>query len=114
MWFEPFYKMDAKSYDASNFILSATPETCKGCGLCAKRCPMEALVMEAYPVADPKLNRKGRVPILKTQDCIGCGVCVVKCPTQSLILIPRSNETHPPKTALEWTKDYWRVRKEKS
>ncbi len=111
MWFEPFYKMDRKkSLDSSNLIVKATSETCKGCGLCSKRCPMEALTMKPHPAADPKLNRKAQVPELTAKHSIGCGVCVVKCPIQSLILEPRPAISNPPATILEWVKDHWKAR----
>ena len=104
--------MDIKGFDTSNFILRATAETCKGCGLCSKRCPMNALEMQPYAAADSKLNKKGVVPRLTAETCLGCGVCVVKCPSKSLILEAKAYVTDPPKTAVDWVKDYWRVKKE--
>ncbi len=112
MWFEPFHRDNIKCYDSSNFIVKTTAETCRGCGLCSKRCPMDALVMKSYPKADAKRTKKAQVPSLIIKNCLGCGVCVVKCPTKSLTLKQKGYETPPPKTAIDWTKDYWRVKKE--
>ena len=73
---------------------------------------MNALDMQLYAEADPQLNKKAVVPGLKAENCLGCGVCVVKCPSKSLILEARPQVTDPPKTAIDWTKEYWRVKKE--
>ncbi len=108
--FEAYHKLDHhKSLDASNYAVQATSETCKGCGLCAKRCPMDALEMKDYPEADTTLNKKSVVPQLSPDICIGCGVCVVKCPTKSLILTGNSEIKEPPQNAFEWTVSYWQA-----
>ncbi|MCP4750479.1 MAG: 4Fe-4S dicluster domain-containing protein [Proteobacteria bacterium] len=94
------------SVNASEFVLATTSETCKGCGLCVKRCPMETLQMIDFAAADPEINKKGRVPQLNANACIGCGVCVVKCPTKSLILETKEETVEPPRTAGKWTMSY--------
>jgi H+/Na+-translocating ferredoxin:NAD+ oxidoreductase subunit B len=68
---------------ASAFLASLNTETCKGCGLCTKRCQMEAL----------HLNNKKAVQDLNR--CIGCGLCVTTCPTQSLSLVRKPKEKQP-------------------
>ncbi len=107
--FEAYHDLNHhKSLDRSNFEVETHPSTCKGCGLCVKRCPMEALKLTEYPDADQNLNKKGLTPLLTEDCCIGCGVCVVKCPTQSLILKEKREEdrTDPPQNALDWTLRY--------
>lgn len=100
MWFESFHVLrHAKSMDASNFIVSVKAETCKACGLCVKRCPMEALSLQDSPQAK---NKKGKVSILEADRCIGCGVCAYKCPTGSLALISRGTETAPPQDPRDY------------
>lgn len=47
-------------------------ETCKGCGVCVKNCPFEAITMEE------KLAVIG-------PSCTGCGVCVEKCPFKAIV-----------------------------
>jgi formate hydrogenlyase subunit 6/NADH:ubiquinone oxidoreductase subunit I len=90
-----------KSHDVSNYQVHANPSTCKACGLCVKRCPMEALRLEDSPAAT---NKKGKAAILDPDKCLGCGVCVYKCPTASLVLKRRDEVYHPPKDAREWIK----------
>ena len=49
-------------------------ELCKGCGLCKKSCPVEAIT--------------GSVKALHTIDqikCIKCGACIAKCPFKAII-----------------------------
>ncbi len=68
---------------ASPFWASLNPDTCKGCGLCTKRCQMEALHLD---------NKKS---VLDVNRCIGCGLCVSTCPTHSLSLVRKPNEKQP-------------------
>lgn len=65
----------------SNYISKVNHELCKGCGLCAERCPFQAIKIE---------NDKSFV---EEKKCYGCGVCAVTCPTEAIKLhrIERSN-----------------------
>ena len=67
----------------SPFWASLNTETCKGCGLCTKRCQMEAYHLE---------NKKS---VLDVKRCIGCGLCVSTCPTHSLSLVRKPKEKQP-------------------
>ncbi len=68
------------------FVVAANSETCEGCGVCEKRCQMNALKLE---------DETGR---LDTDQCIGCGLCVSTCPTNSLTLVrkPESEQHQVP------------------
>ena len=52
---------------------SIIPELCKGCGLCKRNCPVDAIEGEIKSVhkIDP-------------QKCIKCGMCSVKCPFHAI------------------------------
>ncbi len=69
---------------ATNYVIKIDEEACSGCGLCVKRCPMEAL------------TREGKKIIINNDRCIGCGVCAVKCPTKAARLIKKPVERRPP------------------
>jgi NAD-dependent dihydropyrimidine dehydrogenase PreA subunit len=73
------------------FVAVADPETCVGCGVCVKRCQMEALRLE-----DEKV-------VLDADRCIGCGLCVSTCPSGSLKLArkPRSEQPRVPRNVYE-------------
>ena len=94
MWFKAYHEFGhGKTVDISNYQATTRPETCKGCGLCAKRCPMDAVAVEASDRANNKLGKLSRVD---SDACIGCGVCAYKCPTGSIVLEQRLGATEPP------------------
>ncbi|HYA92174.1 MAG TPA: 4Fe-4S binding protein [Thermodesulfobacteriota bacterium] len=76
---------------ASPFWASLNTGTCKGCGICAKRCQMEAFHLD---------NTKS---VLDVNRCIGCGLCVSTCPTHSLSLVrkPKAKQPYVPKDFIE-------------
>lgn len=98
MWFESYHVLKhSGSLDASNYRVAVTQQTCIGCGLCVKRCPMEALRLEDSPVAD---NKTGKAAVAEVDRCIGCGVCVHKCPSKSLVLERCEVTNDPPADML--------------
>lgn len=102
LFFEAYHVLGHhKSHDVSNYRVKIDQGTCKACGLCVDRCPMDALQLENSPLAT---NKKGQASELDPGKCLGCGVCVYKCPTQSLILERKEEEeiTRPPKDSREW------------
>jgi ferredoxin len=83
------------SHQRSNYRVHYEAETCKACGLCEKRCPVDAIVLQdkenaPTPQEGQKLKPKDLKEVVYNPDkCIGCGVCAHKCPTQSLSLVKR-------------------------
>jgi NAD-dependent dihydropyrimidine dehydrogenase PreA subunit len=77
---------DPSRFFHSNFYSSANGESCKGCGICVKRCPMEAVTL-----AD-------KTAVIDRDRCIGCGVCVPACPENSMALVDKTRAYIPPKS----------------
>ena len=100
--FEAFHKLKhTEGMTPSNYQIRINSETCIGCGLCVKRCPMEALNLEDCPEAKDRVtvveaerekekkilkNKNGKISAVHPDLCIGCGVCAYKCPSKSMVL----------------------------
>ncbi len=104
VYFQAFHSLKhAGSMSPSNYHVETNPETCSGCGLCVKRCPMDALYLK--PDRDTK-NKKGKTSAIKAGLCIGCGVCAYACPTESLSLQRRGEIIDPPLDVADLKKRY--------
>jgi NAD-dependent dihydropyrimidine dehydrogenase PreA subunit len=68
----------------SNYRAELNRELCNGCGLCVRRCQMDALKI---------IDKKA---VLEEVRCIGCGLCVTTCKRGALRLVKRNRETVPP------------------
>jgi Na+-translocating ferredoxin:NAD+ oxidoreductase subunit B len=69
----------------SNYFVEVDPQRCLNCGICLKRCHLNArLMIEGKPAVD-------------TDRCIGCGNCVVTCTGRATQLIAKPLKDVPPK-----------------
>jgi NAD-dependent dihydropyrimidine dehydrogenase PreA subunit len=100
MWFEGFHKLrHPMSMSPSNYRARGESEKCKACGLCVRRCPMDAQRLEK---SDEAQNRFGKISVVDRERCIGCGVCVYTCPVEALALERLEAIEDPPKSVLEF------------
>jgi len=73
----------------SNYIASIEKDACSGCGICADRCPVNAISIE-----DGKAAVKKKV-------CLGCGVCTRFCPTHACKMETRPEKVFVPRNTFE-------------
>ncbi|MFA5065847.1 MAG: 4Fe-4S dicluster domain-containing protein [Dehalococcoidia bacterium] len=126
MWFEAVKRMKhSGGLVPSNYHIQVSQHTCTGCGLCVKRCPMEALSLKESPDArgrkttvrekDGRIreltNKTGKVSEVSADLCIGCGVCAYKCQSGSLTLVRNEADHHPPRTMRDWAVEFITTRK---
>jgi len=69
---------------ATNYYAGIDAASCTGCGVCVKRCQMDAI--KAY----------GKIFRVDLDRCIGCGLCVTKCKPGAASLIKKDKITVPP------------------
>ena len=53
--------------------ITINPELCKGCGICQKNCPVNAIEGEGRDVR-----------VINQDKCIKCGTCIAKCPFKAI------------------------------
>ncbi|MBU1242133.1 4Fe-4S binding protein [Myxococcota bacterium] len=72
---------------ATNYFATIDATACNGCGVCVKRCQMDALT----------LDRERRTVRLDPDRCIGCGLCVTTCRPGAAKLQKKEHVTVPPR-----------------
>jgi 2-oxoglutarate ferredoxin oxidoreductase subunit delta len=78
-------------------MLEFIEDWCKGCEICVKRCPVDAL---EWP---DKLNKRGIYPprLKEENECNFCRLCELLCPDFVITVIPDEGEgPEEPKSKL--------------
>ena len=70
---------------ATNYYAVIDLDKCSGCGICIKRCQMEAITRIDKTCVELSHDR-----------CIGCGLCVTKCAKKAITLKRKKKKTKPP------------------
>ncbi|WP_366923573.1 4Fe-4S binding protein [Metallumcola ferriviriculae] len=88
---------DIDAVHSSNFVPAITKDECKGCGVCAKRCQIDAIKI-VEEIAGDKTSAKA---VIDEERCIGCGVCIKGCKQEAIHLRQRDVLYVPPKDKKE-------------
>ncbi len=81
----------------SNFIMDIDLSKCKGCGKCAKACPVEAISIEKRMEGAKEIKWAVR----SEQSCLGCGVCTFFCKTGAASMKSRAQRPLVPETVFD-------------
>ena len=65
--------VQCNSKDKGKDVMKACSVGCIGCGICAKNCPSEAVVVE------------NNIAHIDQDKCTGCGICAEKCPKKIIL-----------------------------
>jgi ferredoxin len=57
-------------------LYEINPETCTGCGICRKKCPVEAITGE-----------RKVAHVIHQEICTKCGTCYEKCPFGAIMKV---------------------------
>jgi len=82
---------------SSNWIREVDLSKCKGCGKCAKLCPVDAIEI----AEEGEGKEKRRWAVCDDTLCLGCGVCYSACKFGGIIMKPRAKRVFTPETTFD-------------
>lgn len=115
-WIEGLQKRaNGGNFSPSNYRVNISDDLCTGCGLCVKRCQLEAIkLIDMASVKGRKtvvkdkdgqehslVNKTGKVSTVNINACVGCGVCAYKCPSKALTMKRNDIEHAPPERGVD-------------
>ena len=80
----------------SNWIMEVDLTKCKGCGMCAKICPVNAI-----EIKQQEQNNKHKFAVRDESLCLGCGVCHSACKFGGITIKPRGARVFTPETIFD-------------
>ena len=81
----------------SNYVMEVDAARCKGCGKCAKACPIGSVTLQKAKVDGKETKRAGNDPSF----CLGCGVCATVCKDGAAVMRSRPQRTLVPETVFD-------------
>jgi ferredoxin len=82
---------------SSNWIMEVNLSKCKGCGECAKACPVNAIRIDEKQDG----GKKERWAVRDEEVCLGCGICNKICKSDGAIMKPRARRIIAPETIFD-------------
>jgi Pyruvate/2-oxoacid:ferredoxin oxidoreductase delta subunit len=89
-----YKRLDYSPNIYSNFKPKTVPDNCNACGVCVKKCPLDAITLVSE-------SSEKQVPTINYDRCFGCGVCARNCKKDAIIMEKYENLHHTPKDGFE-------------
>jgi len=86
-----------KAIVSSNWIREVDLSKCRGCGKCAKVCPVDAIEI----AEEGEGKQKRRWAVCDDSLCLGCGVCYPACKFGGIVMKPRAKRVFTPETIFD-------------